>query len=152
MLTACAKARVAALMFSSNPLGVTNHGTPVAAALPDAAAAMASWSAFTPTNATAAPGLPATAPAISPTADAQSAPPAGANLTAPASSRPLGPSASAIDSLIDRPQASSRTTVTTELTLASAITWTIKWPCLPAGMAVRNRLSPGIDSDSASEA
>ena len=90
----------------------------------------------------------ATAAAMAPTAEAASF---SAYLTVPASSRPFAPSASTIDALSDRPQASSRKTVTAELALASAIIRAMKWPCLAAVIAVRNRLSSAIDSDSASE-
>ena len=74
------------------------------------------------------------------------------NVTTPADRRPFGASASAIDEFDDRPHASSRITVTTELTPASAITWAIKWPCLAVLIAVRNRLSSATASDSDSEA
>ena len=115
----------------------------------DAATARASCSNCAATNATPTSELLAIAAAMSSTADAALP---EANGTTPAERRPFGASASEIDEFIDRPQASSRITVTTELTPASAITWAIKWPCLAVLIAVRNRLSSATASDSDSEA
>ena len=155
MLTALAKSLmsrfVVGVMLSLNPLGVTNHCVPRTVPLLGASA-MAFCSRSTPTKATPVvpePELAEIAAEISPIDDA--APP-GANFIVPASSRPFAPSASAIEEFTDRPHSSLRTTVTTESTSASAITRAMKWPCLPAVIAVRNRLSSGVDSDSASEA
>ena len=149
MLTAWAKLRVVVLMSVSYPVGVTNHGTVVSVALPSAAAAKASCSDFVATNATPTSELPAIAAAISPTTEAALP---WANVTTPAELRPFAASASAIDEFSDCPHASLRITVTTDLTPASAMTWAIKCPCLAVVIAVRNRLSPGVDSDSSSEA
>ena len=119
--------------------------------MPIAAVASESCSVMTPTKATPAWELSPIAAAISSRVEFQSEV-ADANPTAPPRLRPFEARASTIDALSDRPHASSRTTVTTDFTPASDITCAIKWPCLAVLIAVRNRLSPAIESDSDSDA